>query len=151
MRAILRPVFAPEVAGIRHPTQTDERALAALMMSAYVGTIDYEGEDEADALMEVHKTLSGDKGPFLWSASNVIDHAGSLLCATLVVRWQGQPLVAFTMTSAPFKRQGLARACMLCSMHQLQTDGERELTLFVTLANTEAVALYESLGFTLQR
>ena len=147
MRALLCPITAPVIAGMRHPVQSDESALAALMMRAYVGTIDYEGEDEADALVEVRHTLSGGKGPFLWSASNVIEREGVLASATLVIRWQNQPLVAFTMTDARFKRQGLGRACMLSAMHQLHAAGETELHLFVTLANSEAVGLYRSLGF----
>ena len=150
MRARLRPITAPVIAGMRHPAQSDEAALAALMMRAYVGTIDYEGEDEADALVEVRDTLSGGKGPFLWKASHVIERDGALASATLVIRWQDQPLVTFTMTDARFKRQGLGRACMLNSMHRLHAAGESELHLFVTRANDEAVNLYRSLGFVLQ-
>ncbi|MDZ7589936.1 MAG: GNAT family N-acetyltransferase [Rubrivivax sp.] len=150
MRALLHPITVPLIAGMRHPAQSDEAALAALMMRAYVGTIDYEGEDEADALDEVRQTLAGDKGVFLWTASHVIERDGVLACATLVIRWQDQPLVAFTMTDVRFKRQGLGRACMLHSMQRLHAAGESELHLFVTLANHEAVSLYRSLGFVLQ-
>ena len=151
MRIALSSGAAPCVAGLRNPRPFDEDALAALMMRAYIGTIDYEGEDEAEALSEVRRTLSGDKGPFLWSESNVIEREGALACATLVIRWHNEPLVAFTMTDARFKRQGLARACMLSSMHQLRAVGENQLSLFVTLANTDAVSLYQSLGFALQQ
>lgn len=150
MRALLCPITAPVIVGMRRPTQADERALAALMMRAYVGTIDYEGEDEADALAEIRDTLSGGRGPFLWSASNVIEREGVLASATLVIRWHNQPLVAFTMTDARFKRQGLGRACMLSTMRQLHAAGESELHLFVTLANDEAVGLYRSLDLVLQ-
>ena len=94
--------------------------------------------------------MSGGKGPFLWKASHVIERDGALASATLVIRWQDQPLVAFTMTDARFKRQGLGHACMLNSMHRLHAAGESELHLFVTLANDEAVSLYRSLGFVLQ-
>lgn len=86
----------------------------------------------------------------MWSASNVIEREGVLASATLVIRWQDQPLVAFTMTDARFKRQGLGRACMLSAMQQLHAAGETELDLFVTLANSEAVGLYRSLGFASQ-
>lgn len=48
MRAMLRPITAPVIVGMRHPVQSDDEALAALMMRAYVGTIDYEGENEAE-------------------------------------------------------------------------------------------------------
>ena len=78
MRALLHPITAPVIAGMRRPAQSDEAALAALMMRAYVGTIDYDGEDEADALVEVRHTLSGGKGPFLWTASHVIEREGVL-------------------------------------------------------------------------
>ena len=149
MRIALGSVAAPSVAGLRNPHPADEEALASLMMRAYVGTVDYEGEGEA--LSEVRKTLSGDRGPFLWSESNVVPREGTLACATLVTRWNGEPLVAFAMTDARFKRQGLARACMLSSMHQLRAVGERQLSLFVTLANVEAVSLYRSLGFSFQQ
>ena len=150
MRALLHPITAPVIAGMRRPAQSDDAALAALMMRAYVGTIDYEGEDEVDALVEVRDTLSGSNGPFLWTASHVVERDGALASATLVIRWQDQPLVAFTMTDTRFKRQGLGRACMLNSMHRLHAAGEAELNLFVTLANDEAVSLYRSLGFVLQ-
>lgn len=151
MRIALGSVAAPSVAGLRNPHPADEEALASLMMRAYVGTVDYEGEGEAEALSEVRRTLSGDRGPFLWSESNVVPREGTLACATLVTRWNGEPLVAFAMTDARFKRQGLARACMLSSMHQLRAVGERQLSLFVTLANVEAVSLYRSLGFSFQQ
>ena len=150
MRTLLTPITAPAIEGMRHPVQSDDEALAALMMRAYVGTIDYEGEDVADALVEVRDTFSGGKGPFLWSASNVIEREGVLASATLVIRWHNQPLVAFTMTDARFKRKGLGRACMLSTMRQLHAAGESELHLFVTLANDEAVGLYRSLDFVLQ-
>lgn len=147
MRITLGSVAAPSVAGLRDPRPLDEGALATLMMRAYVGTTDYEGESEAEALSEVRRTLSGDRGPFLWSASCVIQREAALACATLVIRWNGEPLVAFAMTDARYKRQGLARACMLSSMQRLRASGENQLSLFVTLANTEAVSLYQSLGF----
>ncbi len=77
MRALLAPITAPAIDGMRRPTQADAEALAALMMRAYVRTIDYEGEDEADALVEVRHTLSGGKGPFSWTASHVIEREGN--------------------------------------------------------------------------
>jgi GNAT superfamily N-acetyltransferase len=86
----------------------------------------------------------------LWTASRVIERDGVLASATLVIRWQDQPLVAFTMTDARFKRQGLGRVCMLNTMRQLHAAGEGKVHLFVTLANDKAVSLYRSLGFVLQ-
>jgi hypothetical protein len=152
MCATLHPVRAPAVSRLRLPTVDDEDALAKLMLDAYRGTIDHdEGEGEAEALLEVRRTLSGSKGPCLWSACRVVEREGKLASAALVIRWQGEPLVAFTMTAAAVKHRGLARACMLGSMRELYANGERRLGLFVTLANAEALALYRSLGFELQQ
>ena len=36
MRTLLRPITVPVIAGMRHPTRSDEAALAALMRRAYV-------------------------------------------------------------------------------------------------------------------
>lgn len=55
MRVELRPVAVPVVEGMRHPTFADESALSLLMMQAYVGTVDYEGETDAEALDEIRQ------------------------------------------------------------------------------------------------
>jgi GNAT superfamily N-acetyltransferase len=55
--------------------------------------------------------------------------------------------VAFTMTAATHKRQGLAHACMVSAMQSLRAAGESRVRLLVTEANVEAVALYQRLGF----
>jgi hypothetical protein len=39
--------------GIRRVERRDLEALAELMLDAYIGTIDYEGEDYEDAIAEV--------------------------------------------------------------------------------------------------
>ena len=36
MRTLHRPITVPVIAGMRHPTRSDEAALAALMRRAYV-------------------------------------------------------------------------------------------------------------------
>jgi ribosomal protein S18 acetylase RimI-like enzyme len=135
---------------MRCPVESDIPALAKLMLEAYLDTVDYEGEDEDDALVQVRKTVSGQSGPFNWQASRVIERQSVIACAVLVTRWQDKPFVAFTMTHPDFKRMGLARACMLSAMHSLATAGEKEIRLMVTLANTGAVALYRSLGFQME-
>ena len=41
---------------VRSPTPADDHQLASLMYHAYLGTIDYQGESEADALTELRRT-----------------------------------------------------------------------------------------------
>jgi len=139
------------VPGLRAPVPEDAPQLATLMLNAYRGTVDYEGENEDGAIAEVQKTLRGSAGPFDWLCSRVVEREGILASAALVTRWQDRPFIAFTMTAAAFKRNGLAWACMLDAMRALAASGETEARLMVRIANTPAVALYESLGFVAEK
>jgi GNAT superfamily N-acetyltransferase len=150
MRATLAEMRAPAIDGLRLPSDADVQQLASLMYSAYRGTIDDEGENEADALVEVQKTYAGAYGSFVPSCSAVVDRGGRLLSATMVTRWQDRPFVAFSMTEPGSKRTGLARACMMAAMSRLHAAGDRELGLVVTLANLPAINLYTSLGFVVE-
>src|SRR5262245_36469096 len=139
------------LAGMRAPTAADETNLASLMYHAYFGTIDYEGEDEAQALKEVHRTFAGDYGSFLWSASRVLEREGILASAALITRWEDRPYVAFSMTHPRFKRLGFARACLESAANQLLLEGEHELRLVYTVGNVAALGLYQKLGFVAEK
>ena len=150
-RLTLKPVLGRDLEGMRCPTAADPEQLAALMYHAYLGTIDYEGEDEAEALAEVRRTFAGAYGSFLWSASQVVERPGCLASAALVTRWQGSPIVAFLMTRPEFKRQGFARACLAGVVNHLLLEGESELRLVSTVGNVSAIDLYEKVGFVIQQ
>jgi GNAT superfamily N-acetyltransferase len=148
MRAVLRP--SPPWAGlpgVRLFKPRDEAALGPLMLRAYRGTVDDEGETVEEAVAEVRKTLSGGYGDFMPACSMVAERDSHVVSATLVTRLVGQPFVAFTFTDPACQGQGLAGACIRAAMAQLLLHGERELGLMVTLANTPAVSLYARLGF----
>ena len=150
LRAVLAPMPRLPISGLRAPTTADVGALARLMLAAYAGSVDDEGEDEADALVEVRKTFGGDHGAFDPASSKLVTRADELLHASLITRRQGRPFVAFTMTAPAARRAGLARACLISAMQDLCEQGETELRLAVTLANLPALTLYESLGFVAQ-
>lgn len=150
MRAQLQPLEAVADPAIRRPEHRDIPALGELMLNAYRGTIDYEGEDLPECLSEIEKTFRGEYGPFVAECSQVYEQAGTLLACVLVTRWENRPFIAFTMTERAAMRRGLARKCMVCAMSALQQAGECELRLVVTLANEPAVNLYKSLGFVVQ-
>ena len=133
----------------RMTTPLPRRCLRAVL-AAYAGSVDDEGEDEADALVEVRKTFGGDHGAFDPASSKLVTRADELLHASLITRRQGRPFVAFTMTAPAARRAGLARACLISAMQDLCEQGETELRLAVTLANLPALTLYESLGFVAQ-
>jgi RimJ/RimL family protein N-acetyltransferase len=135
---------------MRSPVEDDVGALARLMRAAYHGTIDDEGETEADALAEVRKTFAGHYGAFVPDCSKVVERGGEILHATLVTRWEDRPFIAFSMTDPRAKRSGLARAALVGAMDDLRAGQEHELRLVVTLANLPAFTLYESLGFVVE-
>jgi ribosomal protein S18 acetylase RimI-like enzyme len=134
-------------AELRSPTRSDIASLATLMLRAYRGTVDDDGETAADAEAEVTKTFDGAYGPFLADCSQVVDRSSQLLSATLVTLWEDRPFIAFSMTDPDHQRTGLARACMLCALRALRMRGAHEVRLVVTVRNRPAVGLYESLGF----
>ena len=137
----------PSVPGLRLVSPADADMLADLMMSAYVGTVDYEGESRVQALEEVCETLSGKKGRFDWVASRVIARDDRLASAALLIAWKSEPFLCFSMTSANYKRHGLARACLCAAMTELADRGADRLRLLVARSNLPAVRLYERLGF----
>ena len=142
---VSRPVPADPLA--RAPRPEDADALAALMVEAYRGTIDDEGETPDDAREAVQDLFDGDFGALQWAVSEVTERDGCLVAATLITHWQDRPFVAFTMTAPGHQRLGLARAGLVRVCNRLAAAGETVLRLMVTQGNTRAEALYESLGF----
>ncbi len=102
----------------------DAAALSGLMLRAYAGTIDDGGEGPEEAAAEVHALLGGAYGPFDFSNSELIEQEGQVVAATLLTRFEGLPLLAFSMTDPAWKRRGLGRAGLLRSIHRLQQAGE---------------------------
>jgi len=133
--------------GQRSPAPEDAPKLAALMLDAYRGTVDAGEETAGEALVEVLKTFDGEYGAFMRSCSRVVQHDNELVSATLLTRWKDRPFVAFAMTAPGWKRRGLARASMINAMQEVLARGDDKLGLVVTVTNTPAFNLYQSLGF----
>jgi len=132
---------------VRAPTPGDAPAIAELMLAAYRGTIDDEGETPEETLDVVRRLFAGEFGVVLWNISEVTVRAGRLAAATICTVWQGRPFVAFMVTAPEFKRQGLARAGLTRAINRLAAAGDPLLRLVVTAGNTQAETLYASLGF----
>jgi len=126
---------------------SDREGLARLMLAAYRGTVDDEGETEDDAIAAIDMLLAGEFGAYDDEATEVVERDGAIVAATLLTAWEGGPFIAFSMTDPGHQRQGLARGGLLRAMARLAARGEPRLDLVVTAANDRAVALYRSLGF----
>jgi ribosomal protein S18 acetylase RimI-like enzyme len=131
----------------RPPVAEDADALGDLLLAAYRGTLDDEGETAADARAIARDLFAGGSGTFLWAVSEVTESDGRLVSATMLTIWQDLPFVAFMVTAPSHQRQGLARAGLLRAVNRLAAGDETVVRLVVTQGNSRAEALYESLGF----
>jgi hypothetical protein len=128
---------------IRPPALDDADGLAQLMLDAYVGTIDYDGENLADARAEIDEYFS--EAPML-DCSRVVEIGGELAAATLVSHWEGAPLIAYVMTRSLRKGQGLARVVLVSALDCLARTADRQVNAFITEGNTASERLFASLG-----
>jgi ribosomal protein S18 acetylase RimI-like enzyme len=147
MRLRLTPAQLSEDWALSGIDTSDIRALAALMLAAYRYTVDYEGEDEEDAVAEVERTLGGEYGPMIDDCSFVASHEGRVVAASLVVLSEDRPLLAHLMVEPEMKRKGIGTFLLRASGNALLRAGSPELDLYVTEENAPAVNLYRKVGF----
>lgn len=133
--------------GVRAPRRADAPAIAELMLAAYRGTIDDEGETPEETLDVVQRLFDGEYGAMLWNVSEVTERDGRLVAATICTVFEGRPFVAFMITAPEWKGRGLARAGLTRALNRLAVAGDPILRLVVTIGNLPAERLYASLGF----
>lgn len=72
MTTTLASVPAPAITGARQPRSQDNAQLAALLLSAYAGTVDSEEETMEQAVAEIERTVGGEYGPYMPEHSVVV-------------------------------------------------------------------------------
>lgn len=160
----LRPVpefRAPELRGItlRPWAEQDFQAGANVIMQAYTGHVDSEINDQYRSIAGSLRFLNNivrfpGCGTFDAASSLTAVHAasrsiiGMLLCSR--VR-DDVGHVTQVCVLPEYRGQGLARAMMATCLRSLLDRKFSELSLTVTAANHNAVALYERLGFHTRR
>ena len=148
MRLEMRPGAIENCPGMRSATPDDQASLAALMLAAYAGGTDVDGEETIDdARAEIQRTFDGDYGELLLGPSTVVTADDRIVAATLITLHEALPLVTFTMTHPDWKRRGLARTTLARAINELLALQHATLDLVVTAANAPAVTLYRDLGF----
>lgn len=147
--AAVEPIEAVDLPlEVRCPTPADAAELAALMLDAYRGTIDFDGSETLDvARDEVRGYLAGSSGAPLLEHSRVAIDGDRMVSAALVSEFEGNPLLAYVFTAADHKGRGLGEGLTRMVMHSLAGAGEARLHLWVTAGNTPAERIYERLGF----
>jgi GNAT superfamily N-acetyltransferase len=126
---------------------SDVPALGSLMLAAYRGTVDDEGETVEDAVAEVERTLGGEYGPMIVDCSFVASHEGRIVATAVVVLSQDGPLLAHLLVEPEMSRRGLGTFLLQASGNALLDAGYTRLDLYVTEDNDPAVNLYRKVGF----
>jgi L-amino acid N-acyltransferase YncA len=132
--------------GARTVVDTDRDALAALMLDAYRGTIDDEGETLEDAYAAVDDYF----GRILRDHSNVVvaaDGSDRLDAMCFVVEVDGRAYVDPIAVTAARKGHGLGRGMVAMSLGSLAAAGITEVGATITDGNTPSERLFASLGF----
>jgi L-amino acid N-acyltransferase YncA len=135
---------------IRTAQVEDTSLLAELMIDAYRGTIDYDGETFDDALSEVNAFLAGERGGQPWLEMSFLAFSDShLVGACLIGEWQERqsPIIAYIMTSANWKNRGVGRQLLYQGLKEIGDKGFTEVRAVITDGNTPSESLFLKLGF----
>ena len=128
---------------VRAVDVTDREQLATVILDAYRGTVDDEGEDHEAALAAVDEWLSRLQSPH----SVVLEQDGRIVAVSFVVSVAGREYIDPVATVPWHKREGLGRAAVATSLRSLHEGGVREVGAVITDGNTGSERLFASLGF----
>ena len=114
------------------------------MLDAYIGTIDYDGEDLDDAVSEVRSFY--DDGRPLLDRSYLVESDGGIASAVLVSLSEGTPFIGYAMTAPGYKNLGLGRLVTTASLVALAQDGYEKVIFYITEGNLPSEALFRAVG-----
>jgi L-amino acid N-acyltransferase YncA len=114
-----------------------------MILDAYRGTIDDEGEDHEAALVAVDGWLARAEQP----ASVVLEMDHGIVAVSFVVDVAEVKSIDPVATAPAYKRQGFGRAAVSASLQSLRLDGAVEVRAVITDGNTASEQLFTALGF----
>ncbi|MGI9667330.1 MAG: GNAT family N-acetyltransferase [Acidimicrobiia bacterium] len=122
---------------------SDREALAHLMLDAYVGTIDYEGETITEAFDAVDEWFAGSS---LLSHSFVAATDARPVSAVLAMWIDDAPLIGIVMTHPDYKNVGYGRAVTHRALKSMASEGHDRVVLYITDGNTPSERMFSALG-----
>jgi acetyltransferase (GNAT) family protein len=128
---------------VRHVDRTDHEALAYLMLDAYLGSVDDEGEDIDDARGAISQYFER----IVWPHSYVITNGAQPLAMSMVVVVDGVHYIDPVATAAAHKRNGHGRAAVAMSLQSLAAAGVDEVGAVITDGNTSSEHLFGRFDF----
>lgn len=129
------------------PLPTPE-VLAPVMLDAYSGTPDYEGETLEETTGELCDILRGKYGAVVTAASFAAYDGETPVAAIVTVTEEDVPLVALVFTLPDYAGKRVASALLAAAANALDDAGCPTISLAVNPENARAARLYQHLGFT---
>ncbi len=121
--------------------------MADAFLDAYRDTVDYEGENLDQTFDEIRRVYKGCYGPFMQDSSFLFIEDGMVRAGVLVCLYRDEPTITYTFTRKKDQRLGYATLLINRAAFELYRNGFHSLYLYVTVENTDALRLYESMGF----
>lgn len=132
-----------QIGRVRSVLRADRAQLAALMLAAYRGTVDDEGEGDHEALEAIDHYFD----TMEWSHSVVCEIDAQVVAMSFVVVVEGRHYIDPAATAASFKGRGLGRTVVETSLRSLAEAGITEVGATITDGNTPSERLFARLGF----
>lgn len=127
----------------RRVAASDRDRLAPLVLDAYQGTVDDEGETLDDAFLAVDAWFAAIE----WEHSFVLEEDGELVAASFVVVVEGVRYIDPVLTRAEAKGRGIGTAMVCRSLRSLAADDVVEVGAAITDGNEPSERLFARLGF----
>jgi len=128
---------------VEPPSGCSRESLADLLLDAYRGTIDDEGETRVEALQAIDFYF----GNLVPEYSVLIADGGLPVAMSLVVVVNGLHYVDPVVTASDRKRQQLGATAVSHCLERLRRDGVAEVGAVITDGNTASERLFTKLGF----
>ena len=133
----------PESLLVRHVIRADHEPLSHLMLDAYKGSIDDEGE----SIVEARAAIDHYFETIVWPHSFVIAEGDVPLAISMVVIVGGVHYIDPVATAAVHKAQGLGRIAVATSLRSLAKSGIAEVGAVITDGITPSERLFARFGF----
>jgi predicted N-acetyltransferase YhbS len=143
----------PDAVVWRVATRQDIDALGELMLNAYRGTLDDEGESLEQARDEVRRLFDRSFGPAEAAACTIGERDGEPVCASLCCLWDGGghvsagPLIAYVVTAPAHQGHRLGAAAVWRSLRTLAQAGHEQIYAVISDGNHPSEATFRRLGF----
>ena len=132
----------------RNPSIADQPILAELMLDAYRGTIDDDGETIDDAIREVESYFSHQDSSW-FDCSWLGFKENDLVCASLVGFWKDRasPIIAYVMTASKWKGKHFATIGVLRSLRSLSEKDYTKVYAVITEGNAPSERVFTQISF----